>query len=209
MSLRPVRQRRRSGAARLRARWWGFIRRGVDVGPGVRVGSGVRLFLGPGSSLVLGARCEIDDGTTIAVYRGGRLDLGTATFVGHHCTLAVRDAVTIGAGTHLAEMVSVRDHDHKVGALPSSGEMTVEPVAIGSNAWVGAKVTVLRGARIGDGAVVGANAVVRGELPARSVCVGMPARVVRFLDGEKDRAVGRLQESTGSTSPLNEDRGTG
>jgi acetyltransferase-like isoleucine patch superfamily enzyme len=58
----------------------------------------------------------------------------------------------------------------------------VEPVTIGSDAWLGAKVTVLRGATIGDGAVVGANAVVRGLVPARSVAVGIPARVVRTLE---------------------------
>jgi acetyltransferase-like isoleucine patch superfamily enzyme len=132
--------------------------------------------------LVLGAFSIVDDATTIAVYDEGRIELGPRSFVGHHCTLAARQSIVIGAGTHLAELVSVRDHDHAVGAPPSSGAMTVEPVAIGADAWLGAKVTVVRGARIGDGAVVAANAVVRGELPARALCAGVPARVVRMLD---------------------------
>jgi acetyltransferase-like isoleucine patch superfamily enzyme len=135
---------------------------------------------------VLGTNCEIDDATTIAVYGDGRIGLGADSFVGHHCTLAARAGIDIGAGTYLAEFVSVRDHDHLVGAPPSSGEMTADPIVIGTDVWIAAKVTVLSGARIGDGAVIGANAVVRGELPARSVCVGVPARVIRLLDSPVD-----------------------
>ena len=139
---------------------------------------------------MLGARCDIDDGTTLAVYDEGQIKLGPGSFVGHHCTLAARHAIDIGEGTYLAELVSVRDHDHEVGVPPASGRTTVDPVVIGANVWIGAKVTVLRGARIGDGAVVGANAVVHGELPPRSVCAGVPARVIRLL-GTPDLTPGR------------------
>lgn len=172
---------RRGLERRLRARLWG-LRRGIDVGPGARIGRGCRIFLDRGARLALGAGCEIDDQTTLAVYGSGRLSLGPGSFVGHHSTLAARSRVEVGSGTYLAELVSVRDHDHAVGAPPSRGEMTVAPVSIGSDAWLGAKVTVLRGATIGDGTVVGANAVVSGAVPARSVAVGIPARVIRTLE---------------------------
>jgi acetyltransferase-like isoleucine patch superfamily enzyme len=182
MSLHGIQRRARSSGALLRARYWPFLHPGLDVGAAVRVGRGCRLFLDPRGRLELGAGCEVDDATTIAVYGDGHIELGPGSFVGHHCTLAAREAIEIGAGTYLAELVSVRDHDHAVGSPPSSGEMTVDPVVIGPNVWIGAKATVLRGARIGEGAVIGANAVVRGELPARSVCAGVPARVIRLLD---------------------------
>ena len=188
MSLHRIWRSRRRYRALLRGRWWSLVHRGVDVGEAVRVGSGCRLFLDPGARLDLGARCEVDDASTIAVYGDGRIELGPGSFVGHHCTLAARDAIEIGAGTYLAELVSVRDHDHRVGAQPSSGEMTVDSVVIGANVWIGAKVTVIRGSRIGEGAVIGANAVVRGEIPARSVCAGVPARVIRLLDGGDESA---------------------
>lgn len=186
MGLHRIWRSRRRYRALLRARWWGLIHPGVDVGTAARVGSGCRLFLDPGARLDLGAGCEVDDASTIAVYGDGRIELGPGSFVGHHCTLAAREAIEIGAGTYLAELVSVRDHDHRVGPPPSSGDMTVDPVVIGADVWIGAKVTVLRGARIGEGAVIGANAVVSGEMPARSVCAGVPARVVRMLDQAGD-----------------------
>jgi acetyltransferase-like isoleucine patch superfamily enzyme len=53
------------------------------------------------------------------------------------------------------------------------------PVRIGPDCWVGVKVSVLRGTRVGRGSVLGAHAVVRGDVPEYSIAVGAPARVVR------------------------------
>jgi acetyltransferase-like isoleucine patch superfamily enzyme len=146
------------------------------------VGRGCRLFLDPGASLRIGQGCQIDDGATIAVYTNAQIVLGPRSFVGHHATLAAYESVEIGAGAFLAEMVSIRDHDHAVGSPPSTGDMTVTPVVVGDDVWIGAKATVLRGVNVGAGAVVGANAVVRGPVPARALVAGVPARVVRMLD---------------------------
>jgi acetyltransferase-like isoleucine patch superfamily enzyme len=176
-----IRARLRTLEGRARARRWAVLRRGVEVGARVWVGRGCRLIVEPGGRLVLGDGCTVDDGSTLAVSSGGRLWLGAGCFVGHHATLAARQSVELGAGAFLAEMVSVRDHDHQVGRPPSSGAFEVAPVRVGADAWLGAKVTVLRGARVGDRAVVGANAVVRGELPGDAVAVGLPARVVRTV----------------------------
>lgn len=186
MSPHAIGRRARRVMSLLRARAWRFIHPGIDVGKAARVGRSCRLFLDPRAQLKLGAGCEVDDATTIAVYGDGRIDLGPGAFVGHHSTLAAHSAIAIGAGTYLGELVSIRDHDHAVGAPPSSGDFEISPIVIGPNVWIGAKATVLRGARIGEGAVIGANAVVRGELPARSVCAGVPARVLRLLDSADD-----------------------
>lgn len=184
----PVEARLRSVIARLRARWWGRLHGNVAVGHRAWVGRGCRLRLDPGASLVLGPRCGIDDGVTLAAYGHGRLELGEGSFVGHHATLAAHELVVIGDGAFLAEMVSVRDHDHVVGLPPSSGQVSVSPVRVGRDAWLGAKATVLRGAEVGDGAVVGAHAVVRGAVPAGTVAVGIPAKVIRSVAAAEEPA---------------------
>lgn len=51
-------------------------------------------------------------------------------------------------------------------------------VVIGDDVWLGTRVTVLPGVRIGDGAIIGAHSVVRDDIPAMAVAVGSPARVV-------------------------------
>jgi acetyltransferase-like isoleucine patch superfamily enzyme len=154
----------------------------------VRIGKGVRLFLDPGATLILGGGCEVDDGTTIAVYGTGRIELGRGSFVGHRCTLAAHRSIVLGTRAFVAELVSIRDHDHLVGAAPSSGMFDISPVSIGVDAWIGSKVTITRGAHIGDGAVVGANSVVRGALPANTLSAGIPAKVIRTLDLDERRA---------------------
>jgi acetyltransferase-like isoleucine patch superfamily enzyme len=60
----------------------------------------------------------------------------------------------------------------------------IDPVSIGEDAWIGSKATVVRGARVGQGCVVGANAVVLGELAPHTVYGGIPAKVIRQIDGE-------------------------
>lgn len=59
------------------------------------------------------------------------------------------------------------------------------PITIGNNVWLGANVTVLPGVTIGDGCVIGAGSVVVKDIPANSVAVGSPCRVVREIDPTK------------------------
>jgi acetyltransferase-like isoleucine patch superfamily enzyme len=177
MSLHAKLARLRRIESRARAQTWRRLHPGIEVGRGVRVGRRCRLFLDPQARLTLADGCIVDDGTTIAVYGQGHIDLGSGSFVGHHCTLAARETIRVGQGAFLAELVSVRDHDHAVGYPPSSGRTTVESVFIGADAWIGAKVTVLRGAQVGEGTVVGANSVVRGQLPPRSMLTYTPGKL--------------------------------
>jgi acetyltransferase-like isoleucine patch superfamily enzyme len=192
-----TRARVRRVEGRVRARLWAVLHPGVEVGARAWVGRRCRLVLEPGARLVLGDGCAVDDGCTLAVFAGARLALGPGCFVGHHATLAARDVVELGAGSYLAELVSVRDHGHEVGLPPSSGAFDVAPVRIGADAWLGAKVTVLQGARVGDRTVVGANAVVRGGLPGDAVAVGVPARVVRTAGAVDVRAPAAPSPSAG------------
>lgn len=53
-------------------------------------------------------------------------------------------------------------------------------VRIGAGCWLGDNVTVLEGVEIGDGAIIGAGAVVTRSVPPYAIAVGNPARVVRY-----------------------------
>ena len=55
------------------------------------------------------------------------------------------------------------------------------PIVLEENVWLGSRVIVLRGVTIGAHSVIGAGSVVVNDVPARSVAVGVPARVVRAL----------------------------
>ena len=76
----------------------------------------------------------------------------------------------------------ITDFDHRISEVdvPIKDQGIVKtPVRIGPDCWIGTKVSVLRGTRVGRGSVLGAHAVVRGDIPEYSIAVGAPARVVR------------------------------
>ncbi|MDD2495379.1 MAG: CatB-related O-acetyltransferase [Tissierellia bacterium] len=65
-----------------------------------------------------------------------------------------------------------------------SNTLTTKECIIGNDVWIGSGAIVLRGTRIGDGAVIGANAVVTKDVPPYSIVVGIPAKIIknRFSD---------------------------
>ena len=134
-----------------------------------------------------GASVEIGDGCIIhhdlIVECTGSLLIGDRTHIAHHVTLSVMKHIQIGSDCLIAEMVSIRDHDHRFDRLdiPINRQGFIQdPVNIGNNVWLGAKVTVMKGVSIGDNAIVGSNAVVTKDIPANSVAVGIPARIIRI-----------------------------
>jgi acetyltransferase-like isoleucine patch superfamily enzyme len=148
----------------------------------VFLGSGARLHCRPGyGRLEVGEFVHIGDGNAIRCHEGS-LRIGDRVVMGTDNTINCYLDVEIGAATLIADWVYVVDFDHRTAELdrPIRDQGIVKsPIRIGPGSWVGAKVTVLRGAQVGRGCVLGANAVVRGVVPDYSVAVGAPARVVR------------------------------
>lgn len=188
----PLRRARRAASREVRLAWARLrAPRRVTIGPGTDARRGLDLRTGTSGSIDIGRDCVLDSGLVIEAY--GRVDVGDRVIFGHHVTIGARDQVTIGADSLIGELVSIRDHDHRFDdstrPIRDQGAV-VARVAIGSDVWVGAKCTVTRGVQIGDHAVVGANSVVTGNVPAWAVAVGAPARVVRFRSLDQDSRPG-------------------
>ena len=159
----------------------------VDFGARCDIRRGLTIVRLPGAKITFGERCVLDRHLTVEC--AGELIVGARTIFGHHCTIGAKESVRIGPDCLIAEMVSIRDSDHAISArdLPyrEQGHVTT-PVVVGRNVWLGSKVVVARGVHIGDNSVVGAGAVVTKDIPANSLAVGVPARVIRELDRETD-----------------------
>jgi acetyltransferase-like isoleucine patch superfamily enzyme len=170
--------RRRLGLAVTR-----LVHRRVQFGSHCDVRRGARFEVARGAEVRFGDGCVLDHGFTLE--SRGRIDVGDRTVFGHHCTVAADEGVAIGNDCLIAEMVSIRDHDHAFSSTEVSiidQGRTTAPVRIGDNVWVGAKATITKGVSIGANTVVGAHAVVTEDLPDGCVAVGIPARVVRRRD---------------------------
>jgi hypothetical protein len=96
-------------------------------------------------------------------------------------------AIEIGAHSIIASGVRIIAHDAAIKRL--TGYTEVRPVVIGERCYIGAGAIVLPGAVIGDDAIIGAGALVRGEVPAGSVAVGNPARVVGTIEDLNERHI--------------------
>lgn len=182
--LRRAVSRLRRGLALVlaRGRW-----PAVEFGSGCDIRRGLNIVRFPGARISFGERCILDRHLTIEC--GGELVVGARTIFGHHCTVGAKQSVRIGPDCLIAEMVSIRDSDH-VFSEPDrpyreQGHVSA-PVTVGRNVWLGSKVVVARGVHIGDNAVVGAGAVVTKDVPPNSLAAGIPARVVRRLQGEAE-----------------------
>lgn len=147
-----------------------------------KLSRGVRLRATDGARIRFGDYVAIDRFADVTA-KHGRLEIGARSYVGQFSVICAREAVTIGADCLIAEHVTIRDQDHCFGPglIAAQAGFTTSPVVIGNNVWIGTKVTVTKGVTIGDNAVIGANSVVSGDIPANSVAVGVPARLVRCI----------------------------
>ena len=63
-----------------------------------------------------------------------------------------------------------------------SNNKNVDADKIGKNVWIGSDCTILPGVTIGDGAIIGAGSVVTKSIPANTIAVGNPARVIKEIE---------------------------
>ncbi len=148
----------------------------------VFLGRNVELHARPGyGRLEIGRWVHIGDGNCLRCHEGS-MRIGDKVVMGRQNTVNCYLDIEIGAATLVADWVYICDFDHVITDinLPIKDQGIVKtPVRIGPDCWIGTKVSVLRGTRIGRGCVLGAHAVVRGDVPDYGIAVGSPARVVR------------------------------
>jgi len=148
----------------------------------VFLGKRTEIHCRPGyGRMEIGRWVHIGDGNAIRCHEGS-LRIGDKAVFGRENTVNCYLDVEIGAATLVADWVYICDFDHVIADIhrPIKDQGIVKsPVRIGPDCWLGTKVTVLRGTVVGRGCVLGAHAVVRGDVPDYSISVGAPARVVR------------------------------
>jgi len=138
--------------------------------------------------MALGRRVRVFPGLRAECHGEGELIVEDDVAIGQcvHITCGAR--LVIGQGTVIAGFVSITDIDHEyqqVGVPVMSQGHTTRVTRIGRNCFIGMGARIQPGTVLGDGCVVGANSVVRGEYPENSVLVGAPARIVRSYDPER------------------------
>jgi acetyltransferase-like isoleucine patch superfamily enzyme len=151
----------------------------AEMGTGTRIAAGVVFW--PPDAVRIGAGCFIQQGAGASSEVGnGSLEIADGVQINRDVHLDMTGGLVIGRGTLISEGVVIYTHDH--GRDPRSVPVPC-PKVIGENVWIGARALILPGCRtIGDGAMIGAGAVVTRDVPARAVVAGNPARVIERLE---------------------------
>ena len=153
----------------------------VRIAPDVRLGLGVKIY---GFVNLYG--CEIGDDTKIGAFVeiqkgarvGCRVKISSHSFICEGVT--IEDEVFVGHGVMFTNDLLPRATATD-GRLQGESDWTCIPTLIQKGASIGSNATLLCGITIGEGAVVGAGAVVTQNVPAGTVVAGNPARMIRNL----------------------------
>lgn len=129
----------------------------------------------------------------------GCIEFGRNVQINDFVHIGAIEKVQIGNDVLIASRVFISDHDHgnygDTGVIslpsepPSERRIQARPVVIEDRVWIGENVCILPGTRIGEGSVIGAGSVVKGDIPPHSIAVGVPARVVKRFDSDLQRWV--------------------
>jgi acetyltransferase-like isoleucine patch superfamily enzyme len=160
----------------------------IWLGDRVYLDHGVYLHAGKGG-LHIGAGSWIMNGCRLHVFNFREMPhsgirLGKRVFVGEGSIMRGQGGIVVGDNVLFgpATQVLAVDHVFRDPAVPVMDQgITAQGIKIEDNCWIGAGATILDGVTIGRGTCIGAGAVVTKSVPANSLAVGVPARVIRDL----------------------------
>lgn len=148
--------------------------------PGWRMGYAARRFLVTrivkecGAGVIVKQNAYFGTGADLRI--GARSQLGENSRIGH----SVRIGSDVVMGPDVVIMTSAHAFEDPRTPINRQGALPVKPVEIGDDVWIGTRVVIMPGVRIGNGAVVGANTVVTKDVPALGIITGAPARLIRY-----------------------------
>ncbi len=151
----------------------------IAIGESVSIGDG-NTWIATAQGIAIGAHCDFTHAVTLDS-AGGRIEMNEKSGVGPNSILYGHGGLRIGRGVAIAGLTMLVPGNHRIDRLdiPIRAQgIEPLPIEVGDDVWIGANVVVLGGARIGDGAVIAAGAVVRGTIEPRTIVAGVPARVI-------------------------------
>lgn len=149
--------------------------------------------------ITVGSNVQLDGASFLSghLLENPQLVIGNRTVVGYKTLISVQQSVRIGDDCMIAEGCMIFDNDgHPLSPYRRLRKEAircdeVKPVVIENNVWIGARSIILKGVRIGEGAVVGAQSLVVRDVPAYSIVRGAPAKtIITGLDRIFHRDIG-------------------
>jgi acetyltransferase-like isoleucine patch superfamily enzyme len=157
-----------------------------------------RIFLGDNVSL--GQGCYL---LAFTDHLGEKYDpiirIGNNVTATANLQISALQGVSIEEDVMFASNIFVGDHQHgyETANIPYKYQLCrVRPITIKKGCWIGQNVIVMPGITIGEYSIIGANSVVTGDIPARSIAFGSPARVMKKWDANINEWVAENENRT-------------
>lgn len=109
---------------------------------------------------------------------GKNIHLGKNVFINSGCHFQDQGRIEIGDGSLIGHCTVITTINHDFDPK-KRGDMTMKPVIIGKNVWIGSNSTILPGVKIGDGAIIAAGSVVTKNVEDNTVVAGVPAKKIK------------------------------
>lgn len=156
-----------------------YLRRCTHVGRYVQLTG--RPFVVNRGKIIIGDRVWIDSTTVrcelVTQLPQAVLEIGERTTINYGTSISAHMHVKIGADCRIGPYTNIIDNNfHDI--LDRSTTPPSRPVLIGNNVWIAGRAVIVPGVTIGDDAVIGVGAIVLENVPARSVVMGNPAKIV-------------------------------
>lgn len=152
----------------------------IKIGDNVSIFGDIDMRNRENGKIVICDHVSIDTSTRLVAANDAILTISSGCRIGSYCIFNCGTDVFVGKNTLLAGFCYIQSSNHGIykGSLIKNQKHTYGKIFIGEDVWLAGHVSVLAGTSIGNGAIVGAKAVVTKDLPENSISVGVPANVV-------------------------------
>lgn len=122
---------------------------------------------------------------TLRVDYGQNVSIGENFYANFDCVLIDVATITIGDNVMFGPRVCLYTAGHPIDPTVRNSELEFgTPITIGNNVWIGGSAVINPGVTIGDNVVIGSGSVVTKDIPANTIAVGNPCRVIKDITQE-------------------------
>ena len=150
---------------------------------GLKASFGVGLNINNAGNMEIGRKLETGNFLQLSTYKDGSIKIGDFCFLGDNCKIVSDNShISIGQNCLIAEQVSIRASNHgiKLGKNIREQKNTFAPIEIGDDTWIGKGSTILGGAKLPNGCVIGAHSLVLSKSVLKQNCIygGSPVKYI-------------------------------
>lgn len=170
----------------------------IRLGTGVYLDQNTYLHACP-NGIVIGDRSLVMHGAVLHVYNfrelpNSKIIIGKDCLIGEYSVIRGQGGVTIGDRVYTSPFTQIIAVNHVFDdpEQPFINQgITAEGIIIEDDAWLGAGAVITDGVHVGKGSVVAAGAVVTKDVPAHTVVAGVPAKIIKVIDGSESSVSGK------------------